>query len=308
MLSGDNSIIKQAGNAKTQTDIAQEKEILEQATVIAMGKNKYGNLEETDLKTYIDNSLSEGESEVTDNNDGTFLVVFPSKRAYEIDEDGNVSNIENFNNDISGDAVARIKYTYYTKLQDAIDAVLNNNSKTTIVLLKDLSENITVNENQNIVLNLNTFNLTNSVKNTCITLNGTLNLKNGKMTIDLDSGNNYAVKIEDTGKLILNDTEISSDRGSISNYGELEVNNSTITTSEGILTYYTIYTGAMGRTIINSGYIRNQTAGAIRNYGILKLNGGTIESGTGYNAVKNESGGTVTKSDTCTIIGNTTGF
>lgn len=308
MLSGDNSIIKQAGNAKTQTDIAQEKEILEQATVVAMGKSKYGNIDEIDLKTYIDSSLSEGESEVTDNNDGTFLVVFPSKRAYEIDENGNVSTIGGFNNEVSGDAVARIKYTYYTKLQDAIDAVPYNNTKTTIVLLKNLSENVIVSGDQNIVLNLNTYTLTNTNKDICITLNGILNLKNGKMAIDLESGVNYAIKIENTGKLILNDIEISSDRGSISNYGVLEINNSKVTSSEYPLTYYTIYTGTTGSTIVNSGYISNQTAGTIRNYGILKLNGGTIESGTGYNAIKNETGGTVTKSDICTIIGNTIGF
>jgi len=84
MLSGDNSIINQAGNAKTQTDIAQEKEILEQATVVCMGKNKYGNIEETDLKKELENV-----AEVITSG-SKFKVTFPSERQYLIDQDGNI--------------------------------------------------------------------------------------------------------------------------------------------------------------------------------------------------------------------------
>ena len=44
MLSGDNGVLKQAGNAKTQTDIAGEKEIIDLAVAHAMDKSKYGDI------------------------------------------------------------------------------------------------------------------------------------------------------------------------------------------------------------------------------------------------------------------------
>ena len=90
MLSGDNSIIKQAGNAKTQTDIAQEKEILEQATVVAMGKSKYGNVE----KQYLDPELSNyPEIGGTEDAEDGIEVTFKSGRVYLVDTDGNVNEV-----------------------------------------------------------------------------------------------------------------------------------------------------------------------------------------------------------------------
>ena len=90
MLSGDNSIIEQAGNAKTQTDIAQEKEILEQATVVAMGKSKYGNVE----KQYLDPELNKySEIEGTEDVDDGIEVTFKSGRVYLVDADGNVNQL-----------------------------------------------------------------------------------------------------------------------------------------------------------------------------------------------------------------------
>ena len=50
MLSGENSILKQAGNAKSQTDIAEEKEILQTASLAAMGKSKYGDITKEKLE------------------------------------------------------------------------------------------------------------------------------------------------------------------------------------------------------------------------------------------------------------------
>ena len=109
MLSGDNSIINQVGNAKTQTDIAQEKEILEQATVIAMGKSKYGNVE----KQYLDPELNKySEIDSTEEVDDGIQVTFKSNRVYLIDTDGNIEKTlptiaistlqEKYGQDVSG--------------------------------------------------------------------------------------------------------------------------------------------------------------------------------------------------------------
>ena len=89
MLSGDNSIIGQAGNAKTQTDIAQEKEILQTASLAAMGKSKYGDI----TKEKLDNELNNyPEIEDTEQTDNGIVVTFKSNRAYLVDYDGDVSS------------------------------------------------------------------------------------------------------------------------------------------------------------------------------------------------------------------------
>ena len=88
-LSGDNGFIKSTLNAKEQTEIGDEKEILNIATVTAMGKNKYGELTQKNLQNALDNYIGNGEAKVTDLGDETFLVIFPSGRAYEVDPDGN---------------------------------------------------------------------------------------------------------------------------------------------------------------------------------------------------------------------------
>ena len=57
MLSGDNSIIKQAKNAKTQTNIAQEKEILQTASLAAIGKEEYGELNKDKVDDELDKMI-----------------------------------------------------------------------------------------------------------------------------------------------------------------------------------------------------------------------------------------------------------
>ena len=44
-ITGDNGIIRNAQNAKEDTEIANEKEVVEKATVQTTGNNKYGNVE-----------------------------------------------------------------------------------------------------------------------------------------------------------------------------------------------------------------------------------------------------------------------
>lgn len=85
MLSGDNGILGQAGNAKTQTDIAGEKEIIDLAVVHAMGKSKYGDIDETSFT----NELEKNNATVTKTG-SKYKVAFTSGRQYTVDSDGNV--------------------------------------------------------------------------------------------------------------------------------------------------------------------------------------------------------------------------
>ena len=88
MLLQNNGIITQAENAKTQTSIAEEEEILKQATVVAMGNSKYGNVE----KQYLDSELDKySEINSTEDVGNGIEVTFKSGRIYFVDPDGNVN-------------------------------------------------------------------------------------------------------------------------------------------------------------------------------------------------------------------------
>ena len=68
-ITGDNGIIRNAGQAKEEMEIANEKEILEKAIVQAMGNNKYGNIVEEELQSELDKETGEGKTEVTNAGD-----------------------------------------------------------------------------------------------------------------------------------------------------------------------------------------------------------------------------------------------
>ena len=93
MLTGDNGILKQAGNAKTQTDIAGEKEILQISAVSAMGKQKYGDVTKEKLDDELDNNIGNENysSELVEN--GISVTFKNSKRTYIVDYNGNVEKL-----------------------------------------------------------------------------------------------------------------------------------------------------------------------------------------------------------------------
>lgn len=93
-LTGDNGILNQAGNAKEQTEISNEKEVIEMATVQAMGKNKYGELEEGEFQKALDKQAGEGKTEVTDIGEEFEIVFKESNRYYDVDKDGNIGDYE----------------------------------------------------------------------------------------------------------------------------------------------------------------------------------------------------------------------
>ena len=59
MLNGESSIIKNAGSAKENSEIAEEKEIVDTSVVQAMGNNKYGNLIKKDLEDHLNQNAGE---------------------------------------------------------------------------------------------------------------------------------------------------------------------------------------------------------------------------------------------------------
>ena len=93
-ITGDNGIIGNAGRAKEKTEIANEKEIVEKATVQAMGNNKYGNIEESELQSELDKETGEGKTEATDIGDAFEVVFNDSNRYYTVDKDGNIGEAQ----------------------------------------------------------------------------------------------------------------------------------------------------------------------------------------------------------------------
>ena len=87
-LTGENGLINRAANAKEQTEIAQEKEILQQAALSAMGKSKSGYVDKADL----DIELSKY-SEIKETKDATegIEVTFKSGRMYTVNANGEVA-------------------------------------------------------------------------------------------------------------------------------------------------------------------------------------------------------------------------
>ena len=82
-LTGENGLIKNAGQAKEETEISNEKEILERATATTMGKDRRGNIEEENLEK----ELEEYNVDVTQFGNN-FICKFPSNREYIVNQDG----------------------------------------------------------------------------------------------------------------------------------------------------------------------------------------------------------------------------
>ncbi len=89
-ITSDNGIIKNANDAKEQTEIAEEKEIVDRATTQAMGNNKRGNLVEDELQEQLDKITANGKTEVSDNGKEFEVAFVDSNRYYTVDKDGNI--------------------------------------------------------------------------------------------------------------------------------------------------------------------------------------------------------------------------
>ncbi len=90
-ISGDNGIIKRAGDAKEASNSAQEKEILQESAVRAMEKSPEGDVE----KQYLEEELNiyPGSSKYTSTttDDGIEVTFTDSNNKYIVKPDGRVT-------------------------------------------------------------------------------------------------------------------------------------------------------------------------------------------------------------------------
>ena len=93
MLTGNNGIIGNSNESKEETEISEEKSVVEESVAISMGKDKNGTLKKDTLQTQIDKITGEGKTEVSEDGEGFYVYFIESKRYYTIEKDGTVEQI-----------------------------------------------------------------------------------------------------------------------------------------------------------------------------------------------------------------------
>ncbi len=176
--------------------------------------------------------------------------------------------------------IARIGNTRYSTLKAAVQAVPKNDTETTVMLLSNTSEVISVVAHQNVKFNLQNNTLSNSGNNPVITNNGTITIYNGTITSNTRQG---AINNESTGILNMTGGRVVATgiRQAIYNGGIVNISGnaylSAVTAERAPL--QNLITGTAnitGGTIISTGY-----------YGIENL--GTLTIGTKDGAVNSSS-------------------
>ncbi len=186
-------------------------------------------------------------------------------------------------------AVAKIDDVYYATLADAIQAADN----TTVVLLKDVQEDVVIPQGKTLVLDLNGCNLTN-VANHTITNNGTLTVT-GDGTVDNITHAKGALYNNVGATAILNggtytrsleNGQSSSNSGGNSSYAIK--NFGTMTINEGVTVKFD---GAFSSLVANGwfNYISGSEPAPNDGTANLTINGGTFTGG--LNTIKNDDGG-----------------
>ena len=176
--------------------------------------------------------------------------------------------------------VARIGNTRYETLQEAVDSVPRDNTETTIVLLKNTSEIVTILSNKNIVLNLQGNTISNNGEGAVITTHGRLVVSNGTITSDASFS---AVDVETTGTFIITGGRIIATglRQTIYNKGNVTISgNPYLSATTNIrATVQNTATGTMnilGGTIISSSYYGVDNAGTLN----IGVKDGTVDKTT----------------------------
>ena len=170
------------------------------------------------------------------------------------------------------EGVARIDDTLYTTLHDAINAVpANKGTTTTITLLRDISEHVTINPNVDITLDLNNHTISSSIVDRIFFNKGKLTVKNGTLT---SSVQNAIIDNESTGTLVVTDGArllATGNRGAIyNNKGKLEINGDAYISSKTD-ERATIQNLQGGNVLITGGQIISEQSSAVKNDGTMTI-------------------------------------
>ncbi len=164
------------------------------------------------------------------------------------------------------DQKARIGNNYYTTLSAAVQAV-KNSDETTIELLANSSEKITINSGRNIILDLKNNTLSNSGTNPVITNNGHLTIISGNITSSTSQGainNNQNATLNITGGSVT----ATGSRQALYNQGTANISGGTFTSStDERATLHNLATGTLnitGGTVTSTGLMGIENLGTLR--------------------------------------------
>lgn len=223
------------------------------------------------------------------------------------------------------------RVTYFTKLQDAINAAQTTPEESSkITLLKDITESVVVPVNKDINLDLNGKTMRTKSGVTGIVNNAKLTIRNSigivaetetaiknesgaileidSTTITCNDETLPAIINNETATMTISHTEIASEKTSIRNIGTLNISDSVIQSNRDT----TIANGANAILNITSSEVSTESSSiehpAINNVstGIVRVNNSTVEALYG-NAVKNNgsleitNGSVLSSSDSATI-------
>ena len=180
------------------------------------------------------------------------------------------------------DAVARISNVFYDSLQEAIDDVNTDNIETTIVLLKNTVEDITILEGQNIIFNLQNYTLSNTVNSVTTVKNyGKSKFTNGYVT-NSNSATKSLIDNYSTGTLEITGgtfTSLGTKQAVYNEGGIVRISGNPSISSKASGTYdkvqrATVQNRLSGELYITGGTIINTVSSAV------SLNTGIVEIGT----------------------------
>lgn len=194
-----------------------------------------------------------------------------------------VENLSSIDGDIVtlyaqwSDVIAEIDGVYYNTLQAAVLAVPTNNTPTTIRLLTNTSESITVAAGKNITFDLQNYTISNNGSTQVIVNNGTINISNGTI---ISSADYAAIDNNPGGRVVMSGGQIiaTGTRQAIyNNKGYVEISGTAYLSSAA--------SGKPTTTVMDRGTIQNLSDST------LVISGGTIV-GLNNQAISNQ--GTMT--------------
>ena len=227
---GQDNLFSKASEAKDKYTISGEKEQLFLTYTLIKNDNSNSNSESisSQLQNELNSDNGNPKTLITGNSDSIDILYLDTNHYFHL-ENGEIQYIGNVSS-IPENAVVRVGTTFYSTLQEAIDSVPNN-EKTTIVFLKNISENVTIPVNKIITLNMSYYKLKPIGLNRNITVNGILELENGTIEATYEGGYSEIVYINQSGEVkILNNVTLTGGNCDIlANDGKLEIlGNSTI--------------------------------------------------------------------------------
>lgn len=193
------------------------------------------------------------------------------------------------------DGVARIGNTYYQTLQSAINAVPSDNTETSVELLANVSENLTVNANKNI--NFDFKNHTITINTGCLIDNkGTINISNGNLISN--STTDGAINNQSSGKIVISGGRIIMNNSGgkqalYNNGGTVEITGNAYLRSEskpGTATNVraTVQNTSNGKLTVTGGTIISSNFQAINNGATLTI--GTLDGDPNKNSLVIQGG------------------